>query len=243
MPAPRLLDKKLVNASLATERKQEIDKGIKLVKSIEALQEERGKEENKLEEFRVNTLKSIQIQIDAKVSENDRLALENKRIKEERLLAQAPINLKEEWQRVREESSAITSWTDRLTQQSIELLAREEDSRTFSEKLEKEDKRIQEERVLSQRFLEESESKFLQSDQALERAEREAQETLQNAQQRENHVKVREEEATLREVSLSKREREVDVHEIDLANREQKLKSRQELFIKAQAYIKSKKKV
>lgn len=242
MPAPRLLDKKLVNASLATERKQEIEKGVKLAKAIDALQETKAKETQDLEEFRINTLKSIQIQIDAKVAENTRFDLETKRLKEERLIAEAPIDLKEEWMRVRELGAANESWQDKNTQDSIDILAREESNRLLSQRLENEEHEIQEEHDLSRRTLSEAEQKHLLAAEALERAERQAQDILKNAQQIENRVKVREEDATFREMSLSKREKEVDAHEIDLSNREIKLKSRQETFMRAQKYITSKRK-
>lgn len=241
MPAPRLLDKKLVTAALATERKQEIDKGIKLAKSIDALRETRVKEESELQDFRINTIRKIQIEIDAKIEENDRLSSENKLLREQRILAEAPIDLKEEWQKVREDKQTFSSWQESLTQQSIELLAREQDSQVLSEELKRGIVSVSEQLALAKRTLESAEQKYILADEALERAERQAQEILRDAQQRENHLRVREEDATNREIFLSKREVLVDAHEVDLSNREQKLKSRQELFIKAQAYIKSKK--
>lgn len=74
MPAPRLLDKRTINASLATERKQEIDKGKVLADSIQALRETKAKEEGELEEFRLHTVKVIQAQIaNQEKQANDRL--------------------------------------------------------------------------------------------------------------------------------------------------------------------------
>lgn len=242
MTAPRLLEKKVVRAEVATERKQEIDKGKKLVDSILALQETKAREESELDLFRRETVAKVQIEINAKLAERDAIAADIPRLKAERLLAQAPINLKEEWLRVREDKQANVSWQDRNTQEAIGLLAREEDNRLLSGSLSKEKEEIEKEHKLSLRTLAEADAKFTQADQALERAEKEAQTILSTAQQRDNHLKVREEDATLREASLSKREEEVGAHELDLSNREQKLKSRQETFMRAQAYIKNKKK-
>lgn len=242
MPAPRLLDKKLVSASLATERRQEIDKGIKLAKAVDALKEARVKEEKNLEEFRVANLATIQIQIDAKIAENKHIDSETRKLKEERLKAQAPLDLKEEWMKVREISTANESWQDKNTQDSIDLLAREEKNRLRANRLEREKIEIEDEHILSRRTLDEAERKHSLASGALKRAEKQAQETLKNVQQIENHIKVREEDATIREISLSKREKEVGAHEIDLSNREIKLKSRQGMFMRAQQYIKNKNK-
>lgn len=76
MPAPRLLDKKLVSASLAVERKNEIDKGIKLAKAIDALRQSKAEEEDNLERFRSETVRRVQIEIDSLVIRRDELRSE-----------------------------------------------------------------------------------------------------------------------------------------------------------------------
>lgn len=241
MPAPRLLDKKVISSSLAIERKQTIDKGLKLAKSVDAIREARIEEELKLEEFRRETIARVQVEIDAKIAERDSIARDIPKLKEERLLSKAPINLKEEWQRVREDKIANAKWQEQNTEQALGLLAREEDARQLADKLLKDEELIGEEHSLSLRTLSEAETKFSQASEALQKAESQAQEILNNAHKRENRAAVREEDSTLREIELSKREEQVEAHEVDLSNREIKLKSRQEIFIKAQAYIKSKK--
>lgn len=76
MAGPRLLPKNIVQASLAQERKTEIDKGVKLVKAIEALRETKIEEEQALERFRVETIAKVQIEIDSFIRERDRLKQE-----------------------------------------------------------------------------------------------------------------------------------------------------------------------
>lgn len=76
MPAPRLLDKRTVNASLATERKQEIDKGVQLAKAIDALRETRNQEEQALERFRTETARQVHLEIDALIKQRDNLRTE-----------------------------------------------------------------------------------------------------------------------------------------------------------------------
>lgn len=76
MAGPRLLDKKIVQASLAQERKIEIDKGVKLAKAIDILRETKAKEEKDLEEFRIVTTQKVQAEIDALLQECNRLRQE-----------------------------------------------------------------------------------------------------------------------------------------------------------------------
>lgn len=72
----RLLDKKLVQASQAQERKIEIDKGIKLTRAIEALRETKVQEEQALERFREETMRKVQTEIDTLIRERDTLRKE-----------------------------------------------------------------------------------------------------------------------------------------------------------------------
>lgn len=76
MPAPRLLEKRLVNASLATERKQQIDEGMRLTKSIEALRETLAEEQASLERFRRETVKIVQAEINDLLRQRDALRKE-----------------------------------------------------------------------------------------------------------------------------------------------------------------------
>lgn len=127
MPAPKLLDKKLIQASLATERKHEIDKGKKLSEAVLALEEAKVKEERELEEFRVNTLKAIQIEIDAKQTENVRVREENKLLKEERIRLEGPIDLIEAWTEVQGLVEKYDIIADNLLKREIDISSRESD--------------------------------------------------------------------------------------------------------------------
>ena len=242
MPAPRLLDKRVVNQELALQKKNQIESGIALAKKVDAVREALGEEEKRLAEFREQSIARVQIEIDAKIRERDSILPEIARLKQERILAQAPLDLKTEWQKVREDALNTSAWEGRLTQQQIEVLAKEEDITVSLEKLEKEKEEIRSEHELAQINLKEAERERSEADSALQRAEDEAQRILQTAQQRNNHLKVREEDATNREINLSRREEDVQAHEIDLSNRETKLKVNQEMFLKAKRYIKNKRK-
>lgn len=73
MPAPRLLDKRTVNASLAQERKQQIEAGVDLAKKIDALRLTLLEEQEKLERFRTETVRIVQKEIDELIIKRDLL--------------------------------------------------------------------------------------------------------------------------------------------------------------------------
>lgn len=242
MPAPRLLDKKVVNQELALQKKRDIETGLNLAKKVDAVRQTLGEEEKRLEEFRIHTVARIQVEIDEKIRERDSLIPEIAFLKEERIRAQAPIDLKEEWQKVREDAARNALWEENLGQSQLQVLAQEEDIRVARVQLKELATDTERKNELAERTLSEAEKKFSLASDALERTEREAQEILKRAQERDNHSKVREEDATLREVSLTKREEAVAAHELDLSSREKKLRTRQETFLKAQKYLQAKKK-
>lgn len=76
MPAPRLLDKRVINAEVATQRKQDAAQGLALAKKVDVLRETVQEEEGKLSQFRDTTIKKVQAEIDAKIQELDGLTKE-----------------------------------------------------------------------------------------------------------------------------------------------------------------------
>jgi len=241
MSAPRLLDKKVVTAEVATQKAQQIKEGLMLAKKVDALRETKQEEEGKLETFRKETIARVQTEIDAKIREKDALEKQNKRLREERIEAQAPIDLKAEWLQVRLDRVNLTTWNQLLTESQIEVVAKEAGNKERTASLDHREGDIKAKERLTERTLSEAETKFTQASDTFERAQRDSDKLLANCREKENHLRVREEDATNREIILSKREEEVQAHEIDLANREKKLRVNQEVFIKAQKYIKSKK--
>lgn len=239
--APRLLDKRIVSAEVATEKKQLIDRGITMAKKVDAVRDTLQEEEQKLESFRSETLRRVQLEIDAKLHERDSLERENTNLREDRIRLSAPIDLSQAWSEVKEREIRMDEWNERLTNDSISLLAKEEDVRETKENLRIVSENVLRKDSLLERTLTEAETKLTQASDILERAKRDSEKMLKEARDAENHIRVRESDATEREQYLSKREDEVLRHEVDLASREKKLRSRQELFMKAQNYLKNKK--
>lgn len=226
MPAPRLLDKKVISGSLAQERKHDIDKGVKLAKAIDALKEAKDREQIELEEMRVNTLRVIQAQIDAKSRENDEISQRNQELKANRILLEGPIDLVEAWQEVHSLKEKNEEISTDLLRREIRISSRESDVRDAQEDLTHRSAQIvrSEEAVdenLRQSEAQREESKDLRN---------EAQDFLMRNQQQIAHEKIelkkreslvedREEELTKREEAVQNAELTINREKILLADR------------------------
>lgn len=69
----RLLPKKLANAEVATQRKQQIEEGLILSRKIDKLRETLAEEEQKLERFRTETVKRVKEEINQLIAVRDAL--------------------------------------------------------------------------------------------------------------------------------------------------------------------------
>lgn len=229
MPAPRLLDKKVITATLSTERKQEIDRGKRLVESIEALEDAKAKEEKELQDFRVSHIQVIQAEIDEKIRENESLGQANIRLREERIRLSAPVDLQQAWEEIRVGKEEISEWKEKLTIQSVKQLAQEQRSNEASE----ESKRLWTEALnakeLSTKTLKEAEFKHEESILLLEKSQVESRRILADAKSEEARMTDIRIDLNERDASVSRREQVNDAHEIDLATREQALKERHEI--------------
>ncbi len=82
----RLLDKKQVQASDAAQRQIEIEQGIQLAKSVDALREAKNTEEANLEKFRLQTTARIRSEIDDLFSQKVAIKSDIDSLKEEKRL-------------------------------------------------------------------------------------------------------------------------------------------------------------
>ena len=243
MPAPRLLDKKTVNQELALDRKRQIDAGVKIAQKVDVVRGQLAEEEKNLEEFRTMAFANVQAEIAEKLAERDSLVETNARLWRERaeLLAPLDVALRKEREQVDKDKLEVQSWHDRLTERSVEVLAKESEVIEKEQFLAKTETEIEARDELSVSSLKAAEMRLAEADDTLTKAQQEAERIRNDSQQRENHLRIREEDATAREIDLSKREKELSIQAADLESREKKLRSRQELFLKAQNYLKVKK--
>lgn len=242
MAAPRLLDKKTINAEVATQKLQEIKEGIVLYKKVDKMRDLLGEEEIRLERFRTESIAKVQQEIDTKIAERDSYTQGNEKLRQERFALQAPIDLKEEWVRVGEMKAVHIAWQEKLINDQVLLLADKEDVKTLSDVLEHRQDKVRESEKLSNRTLQEAQKKFSIAHEMVKNAEVQEKRILNSAKQREESISLREFEANIWENSLQQREMMVAAEKEDVMTRETALKTRYETFLKAQNYIKNKKK-
>lgn len=72
----KLLDKQDIQKRKATERKSEVDEGMKLARKVDELRRAGAEEESKLSAFRLMSLKAIQAEIDDRIAARDMLSAE-----------------------------------------------------------------------------------------------------------------------------------------------------------------------
>ena len=96
----KLLPKTKIASLKSDSRKLDIDEGVKLAKTVDALRQAKATEEANLAKFRDASLKEVQSQINEKVKELDKLKTEIIGKREERMALEAPIDLTNEWKEV-----------------------------------------------------------------------------------------------------------------------------------------------
>lgn len=241
MAAPQLLDKKTLNAEVATQKAHQVKEGLALARKVDALRETKVTEEQSLEAFRTGMIAKIQQEIDAKIREKDFYEEKLPKLRDEYQKLLTPPDLTAKWEEIAGHRNELQVKYNEIALQVQELnlgiaanISRERENKEESQRL----VTLREEiGKLSTR----ADTKFTNASDILERAQKQAEKVITEAQHMEARLKVREEDATNREIYLSKEEKRIQTWEVDLAAREKKLKSRQEVFIKSQNYLKNKK--
>lgn len=241
MAAPRLLDKKIINAEVATQKKQQIDQGLTLAKKVDAIRVTLTEETGKLERFRDETLRQVHTEIGLKVKERDSLeeALKIKREEYNRLLT--PPDLTEARKEIEITKTKLEQKLGEVNDKSITLeqgislnIQRERGN-------EEQEQRLAVEKQRSEENLARTESLKGDAVKELFSARLEAQKIIKKAQEREEAVKIREEDIETRESQVNKINIVINEREADLQRRERKLRANQAVLIKSRNYINSKK--
>lgn len=236
----RLLDKKSVNSQLANQKAQQIKEGLTLAKKVDALRETKLEEEKQLEEFRKGSIARVQIEIDSKSLERDRLEKSLIPMREEYQRLLTPPDLTQAWADVKKKEQEVQIKYLLLSQGQSELqnvFALVEKRETMCEA---EAQRISVLKTQAENFLAESEIKYTQSIDILERAKRDGERLMEEARIAIAHLETRAQQATEREVYVTSEEKRIRAWEVDLAAREKKLKVNQQIFIKSKDYLKKK---
>lgn len=124
-----LLSKSEVDKRKALDRQREVEEGIKIAKRVDTLREVAAHEETSLTKFRVKTVEAIQAEIDEKIAERNQLENSNRSLREERIRLEGPLNLVQEWERVKEDKTANERWSTELVNREVVIAAKADDVR------------------------------------------------------------------------------------------------------------------
>lgn len=242
MAAPRLLDKKVINAEVAVQKTQQIKEGIALAKKVDTLRETVQEESGRLETFRSQMITKIQEEIDGKIAEKQNLERGNERIRQERTELLKQLNLREELDKIEEAKISNQVWQQKLINDQVNLLSKEADNECQRKLLDKRETNIKRIEEQAERTLTAAQRKFASAEDRQIQVEQLEKHTSSALKEREDNVTLRELEFAVWDTSLQKRELENAEHDVDLSNREGALKTRYETFMRAQNYLKNKRK-
>lgn len=224
MAGPKLLDKKIVNAEVATQKKNLIDSGLKIAKKVDAVRETLQTEEKNLEEFRAQSIKRVQVDIDQHIKVLDDIKLQIKDRREELTQLQLPLNQK--WEEVNKAQAICNDWSLELDRKEHHLDGRQTLIENSEREIDIEKGRITEMKRITV-------DKLNHADDNLERAREEsanirnkAQAVLSSAELREKVVIGEEEQLQSTLVWIEKEKKRLTSWEKDLSKREKVLKDR-----------------
>ncbi len=228
MAAPKLLDKRIVNAEVATQKKLQIDQGLSLAKKVDAVRETLQEEENRLELFRKETIARVHAEINAAIAERDSIlkAIENR--EQELITLRKP--LEDEWKTVQLMVDDAESTKALVYSMKGDLQEKIDENAKIKRMNEEETQRIE--------GLKEQVVEALASADAMKKdALKELQDARSKAESIIEEARIREEAISFREKNVEGLERNNSIErqrftdwEKDLVNRETKLRVNQQIL-------------
>lgn len=224
MAGPKLLDKKLVNAELANQKKQQIDSGIMLAKKVDVVREMHQTEEQNLEIFRKETITRVQQEIDALIHKRDVVKKEIQEREKELKFLKIPLDA--EWENLK---ASYLKYSDQvnLLEAAKETVALQIGENTMTAReLEIEKGRVQEMKRITQEKLFHAEDDLSRAREESAKMRNMAQSVLSSAELREQLVIQRENDFKITVEHTNSEKQQIEKDKIDLAKREKVLKDR-----------------
>lgn len=232
----RLIDKKEIAQHKSSERKQEIEEGVKLAKSVDSLRETLSKEQANLKKFRDETLKGISLETEGFKSKKETLVKEIQELESRRRLAEAPIDLTNEWKKVEETRKD-------LLQRETNLISRE----ILVQDLEKREKIVSDKEKEAEKFLEGARKSYQKTDDLRHEMESKKKEAELLIKEKSDHLESTEKDLVSRELLLKQQKTQLFLDQddllkkgTDLIERESKVESQIKSFVVREEDLKQK---
>lgn len=221
MSGPKLLEKKVVNAEVASQKKQLIDSGLAIAKKVDVLRESLRAEEQSLETFRTESVKKVQIEIDSRISVLEGIKGQIKDRTEELALLQVPLDQK--WEDVNKAQEICDKWeqklegrTEYVSRKELELEGKEKEIVLDKERIDGLKERATEK-------IEEADNYLTMARNEADKIRRTAQVMLTKAEKKEKEVTESENNFVAVLKQTDQREKRLSIWEQDLAERESSL--------------------
>lgn len=219
----RLLPRREIDLKKSQDRQREINEGGKLARTVDSLRELRTEEELKFAQWREQSLKGIQNEIDSKSSELSNLVNQVEKLELRKKAAERSLDA--EWEKVFEAEKENNDTKKTIAQEQSDLrlaisnnIQRERDNEVELGRIAEERKRTTQELVSASKDHEQAKEEVKKSQ---ERSE------VMNAAiaLREREVTEREQKASDMVWKANETMRKIQIYESDLANREIALKA------------------
>lgn len=227
----KLQDKKEILEAKNNDRALEIREGAKLARKIDVLRQTASEEETKLSRFREATLARLREETKEAALKRDAIKDEVARLEEERIRAEAPIDLVTEWEKVRSDQVEIQGLKDDLFSRETHLIAGESTvARKEQEFLDREEQ-VKESEEFTNRLKDEATKAYEEADAIRARSEDSRVLVEKTLEKRNQTLSIREKEAQNREYDLSltkdqldKERQELDTERIHIESQQQSLR-------------------
>lgn len=221
----RLLDKKIVNAEIATQKKQLIDLGVTLAKKVDAIRETLQLEEKNVDTFRTETIARVKLEIDQKIRERDVVQVEITNLEKRRFIALLPLN--EELVRIEKEKESLDNLKIGLIEQQELLIKRSAEIQNIEKKINESKERIEWMKERATILLSQTEELNKEAQKKSERIIELMHKSESEIEQRIAKIEVRERELVTRELGIGKRENKLSKQEEELAKSYKRLEDRE----------------
>lgn len=232
----KLLDKKAVTATLQTERKQQIDSGVKIAEKVDALRETMLTEEKRLGDFRRESVATVQADIEIKIRERDGIQDEMARRRSELVELNKPLD--HAWEEVEKWKHWYEQKKTYIHQQQATMVRERNQLTDDTRENSAETQRIS---TLKADALEDRETALNAKNEAIQhllKARAEATTILSGAKEREEALELREKDLDTERSALDAQAKRLKLLEKDISNREKALKDKQETLLRTQNRLK-----
>lgn len=236
MPAPRLLDKKVVNVELASQKRHQIDQGIAIAKKVDAVRGMLQEEQKNLETFRLETITNVQIEIDNRIKVRDSLNEEVKTLEERKAIALA--SLDSERESIEKERQILSENEKRNETRHLALVDAENDLSLRDISIKDEENRVKSIKERAESKLEEADLTLRNTHLSKIEIENRAKEKLVNVGLKEKEVSERQKVVEAREAHIAQREAIISKEEKDIINQKIFLADQRETLERAMNRLK-----